>query len=691
MDSAREVDLARGQAPASQVLSSALGQAAYHQHAPNTEPSSSGEPQAEHDPARPLLGASATTAQVKLKPKSSDNRSSHSNSSFEMQDFGESVNVSTLQPMDKGFGAWSYVASAFAMYIVVWAPPSRPPVSKLTALRTPTVLYTLLASLMFDLVMNVPRMFITSYAASIGLKPSDQALALSLLALSDMLGTYVLGALSDNISYQMLLTVCALSTSLAHFLLWGYAKAKLGVFVYAVVVGLTSGGSDNCLFSFYSEVSGGDGELFTAIHSLFSGFGGIAILSVGPVGTALLKLSPNVEVDLYAIGRFKFLILYAGNIYDDKLAVSNASSSITDDELIEPLTWRSPRATPAELKERLNARDPRRTRWINVVGLSRPLLAMISQQHLGNHRCLDIDTVSKQILGGPVDLGRQGKFIWLQTEVWFVGKRVPLWSSMRRATLRIVVCLPTATHAGTLITNFVGRARLAQELNDICVRRILQDHSLGCQALGCVWILAFSLLRTIAEQLDFAFEIFDPIDSSSKLPSIPRLDDLPVILEKSNRLARIDRYLSTLEEFASFFLSVQQLLPPGVTPESQQAFQSRQNRECGSLEASRAREKIQHEQRLCQTYLKQFDTLVQLSLASDKFFSRGSRDPSDRVPVPNDPTTSSTLKTSRCGSCSPSTAVEWCARRLNDVHVPRGRLLADALHLRYTNRLHPDS
>lgn len=213
------------------------------------------------------------------------------------------------------------------------------------------------------------------------------------------------------------------------------------------------------------------------------------------------------------------------DIHDDTPAVFNASSSMFNDEQAEASSWQSPRPTPTELQERLNARDLMRTRWINVVGLSRPLLAIISEQHLGNHRCLDTDTVSKQILGGPVDLGSRGKFIWLQTEVWFVGKRAPLWSSMRRATLRIVVCLPTSTHAGTLITNFVGRTHLSQELNGICVKRILQDHSLGHRALGCVWILAFSLLRTIAEQLDFAFEIFDPIDSSPNvsLPNYPRV------------------------------------------------------------------------------------------------------------------------------------------------------------------------
>lgn len=59
------------------------------------------------------------------------------------------------------------------------------------------------------------------------------------------------------------------------------------------------------MFVFFSEVSGKNGELFTAIHSLFSFFDGIAILSVGPVGVALLKLQPGVQLDDYALGKYK--------------------------------------------------------------------------------------------------------------------------------------------------------------------------------------------------------------------------------------------------------------------------------------------------------------------------------------------------------------------------------------------------
>ena len=112
----------------------------------------------------------------------------------------------------------------------------------------------------------------------------------------------------------------AILSSLSHFLLWGLAKSKVLVFIYAICIGLTSGGeynffqgeSDsrmkgfhNCLFTFFSEVSGSNSDLFTAIHSLFSFFEGWAILSVGPVGTALLKLSSHVDIQDYAIGKYK--------------------------------------------------------------------------------------------------------------------------------------------------------------------------------------------------------------------------------------------------------------------------------------------------------------------------------------------------------------------------------------------------
>jgi MFS family permease len=119
---------------------------------------------------------------------------------------------------------------------------ANPPVSKLQALRAPNVLFYLFSACLFYFVVNIPKMFVTTFAADVGLKGSDQAVTLSLLVLSDALGTYVLGWLSDSVFHEGLTASIAVSTSLSHVFGLGFAKSKLGVFLYAIAVGLASGG-----------------------------------------------------------------------------------------------------------------------------------------------------------------------------------------------------------------------------------------------------------------------------------------------------------------------------------------------------------------------------------------------------------------------------------------------------------------
>lgn len=479
MESATQIDLAKDEAPASQVLHSAL------QNPMPTILSVTGEQTSTVPPARSpkrsLRGATATTHHVRLQHKSSSgvNASVAATAGPELDPFGESSNVVELQPIDTGFGAWSYVAAAFSMYIVVWGFPYsfpifqtflsagpkarfpdsiairllapglqdieegiifpflptaaryrrllvllgisiitvslviasyacrdwqivlaqgvtfgiggivlnfvhvsifsewfdkkkgqamgiiwsgwrvgalalplicqwlleehgfektlrvliapiisllvptvvlfrgryhaatyqlKPPkqtISKMQALGTPSVLYYLCATCMFYLVINVPKMFITTFAADLGIRGSDQALALVLLVLSEMVGTYLCGYLSATCYHEGLTAFNAIATSIAHLLGMGLARTKATVLVYAIAVGLTSGGFTNCLFTFYGEAAKGDGELFTAIHSLFSLFRGIAILSVGPVGAELLRIAPKLDTSAFAISRYQ--------------------------------------------------------------------------------------------------------------------------------------------------------------------------------------------------------------------------------------------------------------------------------------------------------------------------------------------------------------------------------------------------
>lgn len=130
--------------------------------------------------------------------------------------------------------------------------PTQPTISKIEALRTPSVLFYLIASSLFGFVTNVPMMFITKFGADLGLNASDRALSLSMVFASNMLGTYVFGRLSDKGFHQWLMGTSALSASLIHFVLWGFIKTKYGVFAYAVCIGLASGGECSYLILYNS-------------------------------------------------------------------------------------------------------------------------------------------------------------------------------------------------------------------------------------------------------------------------------------------------------------------------------------------------------------------------------------------------------------------------------------------------------
>ena len=125
MDGALQVDLARPEASAEQVLDSALGQAIPRPAVSTSPAPTEGLPK---DNAKSTIrGRSETTAQVRLVPKipKGHRRQSPATqdapaSTLEHGNFDEVAQGFGLQPVDEGFGAWSYAASAFSMFIVVW-------------------------------------------------------------------------------------------------------------------------------------------------------------------------------------------------------------------------------------------------------------------------------------------------------------------------------------------------------------------------------------------------------------------------------------------------------------------------------------------------------------------------------------------------------------------------------------------
>lgn len=122
MEAATQVDLARAEVPAGQVANSVLEEAADLKVDFAPKPRDSREPKS---PRRSSRGASLSTYQVRLKPKGSSRSRSPvprrtSDGALATTHLEAGRLAAELQAVDEGFGAWSYVASTFAMYIVVW-------------------------------------------------------------------------------------------------------------------------------------------------------------------------------------------------------------------------------------------------------------------------------------------------------------------------------------------------------------------------------------------------------------------------------------------------------------------------------------------------------------------------------------------------------------------------------------------
>src|SRR5262249_29872273 len=114
MESDTQINPARGETPASQVLQSPLERPARYP----TDPShGDADVIPSEEPIRSSRGAVAGTYQVRLKLKStspyrssvnSHNLSNVGVSGLEGKDLGEGQNIVELQPVDGGFGAWNY-------------------------------------------------------------------------------------------------------------------------------------------------------------------------------------------------------------------------------------------------------------------------------------------------------------------------------------------------------------------------------------------------------------------------------------------------------------------------------------------------------------------------------------------------------------------------------------------------------
>lgn len=96
---------------------------------------------------------------------------------------------------------------------------------------------------LFNLATFMPVIFIITFGIEIGMSFTDTVLGLSIHNMARMIGTYLSGTLVKNQArLDLLVASFAFSTAFIHLIVWGLCKTKVLLFIYAILIGFSTGG-----------------------------------------------------------------------------------------------------------------------------------------------------------------------------------------------------------------------------------------------------------------------------------------------------------------------------------------------------------------------------------------------------------------------------------------------------------------
>jgi predicted MFS family arabinose efflux permease len=190
------------------------------------------------------------------------------------------------------------------------AETSSPAKSDWTCLKKPLFWVYCSSNVIQGLGYFFPSLYLPSYASSIGLSSAKGALLLALLSLSQVLGQFSFGYLSDRrIPLNSLILVSTLMSAVATMALWGFAKSLAVLITFSLVYGFFGAG----YVAMWARMGTAVTEEPAAALSTFSLFcfgKGVGNVFAGPVSASLL--SPVVIVGRYGVMKYKAVVLFTG-------------------------------------------------------------------------------------------------------------------------------------------------------------------------------------------------------------------------------------------------------------------------------------------------------------------------------------------------------------------------------------------
>ncbi len=155
-----------------------------------------------------------------------------------------------------------------------------------------------------------PSLYLPSYAASIGLSSAKGALLLALLSVSQVLGQFSFGYLSDHrLPLNLLIIASTLISAVAALTLWGLARSLAVLIVFSLVYGFFAAGYVAMWARMASAVNDGPTAALST-YSLFCFGKGVGNVAAGPISANLIQ-SVTV-IGSYGVMKYKAVILFTG-------------------------------------------------------------------------------------------------------------------------------------------------------------------------------------------------------------------------------------------------------------------------------------------------------------------------------------------------------------------------------------------
>lgn len=193
-------------------------------------------------------------------------------------------------------------------------PPSAQSVAPRTSwtfLKTPLFWIYTASNLMQGLGYFFPSLYIPSYASTLGLSSRQGSLLLAMMSVSQVLGQFSFGYLSDRrLSISILSFASTLIPAAAVFALWGLARNFAMLSAFGLIYGFFGAGY-TALWARMGMGVTSDATSAFAVFGLFNFGKGIGNVLAGPISANMLL--NHINVGSYGVGKYEGLVLFTGS------------------------------------------------------------------------------------------------------------------------------------------------------------------------------------------------------------------------------------------------------------------------------------------------------------------------------------------------------------------------------------------